>query len=73
MSIDMLINVPGVPWKDLGTTYPENLSESSQIIEKAKLSWTVSAHPMSTDISEKVLGYHTIYRDDTNGYPGRSE
>lgn len=60
-----LLNVTGTPWKDLGTQYSGETT-SKQIVEKANISYTVSAHPMGTDITDHVGGYYSINRDDDN-------
>ena len=62
--IDQMLNVPGVPWKDLGTLFKDYVSSSREMIEKAKLNYSCSAHVMYTDVSQRVGGYHAIYRDD---------
>ena len=62
--VDMMLNVPGTPWDKLGTVFDSKLVSSRSMIEKANLQYTCSAHRMSTDISERVSGYHAIYRDD---------
>lgn len=62
--IDQMLNVPGVPWKDLGTLFKDSVSSSREMIEKAKLNYSCSAHVMYTDVSQRVGGYHAIYRDD---------
>lgn len=68
--MDMLLNVTGRPWKDLGNQYKESILSSEEIVKQGNLDWTVSALPMRTDRSDPVQGYHAIYRDDTQSILG---
>lgn len=69
-SIDTMLYVNQVPWHGLGVHYEEAPKSSRQIIESAKLGWTVAADPMYTEHHGKIAGYHTIYREDNNDVLG---
>ena len=60
------MNVAGLPWSNLGTTYKTKVTKSEDLIRQAKLNYTVSSHRMGCDLADKMQGYHAIYRDDTN-------
>lgn len=72
MSADVssMIYVGEVPWHGLGTKYGTAPNSSKEIIEGAKLDWTTASKPMRTELHEKVLNYHAIYREDTNDILG---
>lgn len=61
----MLLNVPGMPWTDLGVRFKSPILTSRDIAIKSKMDYTVSAHCMEDDQTSQVLGYHSYYRDDT--------
>lgn len=64
--IDTMLYVGETPWHNLGTHYDVAPKTSQEIIQGAKLGWEVGAAPMKTELHDKVLGYHTIYREDNN-------
>lgn len=64
-SIDTMLYVGEVPWHGLGVQYDKAPKSSQEIIDGAKLNWTVAADPMYTEHHSKIPGYHTLYRTDT--------
>lgn len=70
MSIDTMLYVNQVPWSGLGVHYEVAPTTSIEIIERAKLDWTVAADPMYTDHHGKIPGYFTLYREDNNDILG---
>lgn len=65
-----MLYVKETPWKGLGTQYPTQPENMADMVKKAKLDWEVSYLPMSTERTERVLGYHAIYREDTKDLLG---
>lgn len=66
-NIDTMMYVGETPWHGLGHRYEVAPKTPQEIIEAAKLDWTVSAAKMNTELNpEGVLGYHAIYRDDNH-------
>ena len=61
----MLLNVPGTLWENLGPTFDNPSTSSQEISTRARMDYDVSAHVMYDDQSQSILGYHSIYRDDT--------
>lgn len=66
-NIDSMMYVGETPWHGLGHRYETPPKTSEEIIEAAKLNWTVNAAKMTTEIHpEGVFGYHAIYREDND-------
>lgn len=65
-NIDTMMYVGETPWHGLGAHYEKAPKTSEEIIEGAKLGWTVSSEQMYTEKFGKVPDYHLICRDDTN-------
>lgn len=59
-----MLYVKETPWKGLGTQYPTQPSSGQELVEQAKLNWTCTHLPMSTEWDATVLGYNAIYRED---------
>lgn len=70
MAMDTMLYVKETPWKGLGTQYTKQPENMADMVEKAKLTWTVSDLPMKTDLHEYVPHYHAILRDDTKDMLG---
>lgn len=66
MSLDTLIRVDGLAWTGLGAKYNEPPKSSEEIINGAKLNWTVNHEQMYTESHGKIPGWNTIYREDNN-------
>lgn len=66
MSLDTLIRVDGLAWTGLGAKYDEPPKSSEEIINGAKLNWTVNHEQMYTESHGKIPGWNTIYREDNN-------
>ena len=62
--MDLMMNVPGTLWHNLGRTFTDEYS-SEAIIKSSELDYEVSAHTMYDDIHSIIKGYHSYYRDDT--------
>ena len=65
-NIDSLLYVGETPWHGLGIQYATPPTSSAEIIRGAGLDWEVGAAPCFTEIHDKVLNYHAIYRKDDN-------
>lgn len=63
--MELMLNVPGLPWTDISQQFPEKFTTSEQIAKIGNMDYNVSAHPMGDDQSDEILGYHSYYRDDT--------
>lgn len=61
-----LMYIGEVPWHGLGTNYETPPKTSQEIIEGAKLDWSVNALPVSTERHEHVQNYHAVYREDND-------
>ena len=70
MGVDNLLYIKEIPWKGLGTQYDTQPDNCAELIDKAKLNWTVNALPLATDLHDHVFNYHAIYREDNNGLLG---
>ena len=67
MSSDMIMfAVPETPWHNLGASYQTPPKTSKEIMEGAKLDFTVSTEKMETTLHGKIPGWHTVYREDNN-------
>lgn len=66
MALDTMIRVDGLAWTGLGAKYDTPPISSEEIINGAKLNWTVNHEEMYTETHGKIPGWHTIYREDTN-------
>ena len=66
MALDTLIRVDGLAWTGLGAKYEELPKSSDEIVNGAKLNWTVNHEEMYTESHGKIPGWHTIYREDNN-------
>lgn len=64
--VDTLINSPGLPWTGLGYVFKDKISSSEEIVKKGKADWITNYIPVKTDIHDRVLDYHAIYREDTS-------
>lgn len=64
-AIDTMLYVGELPWHGLGIQYETAPKTAEEIIKGTALDWTVSSHPMSSDIGAEK-DYHAIYRDDNN-------
>ena len=65
-----MLNVPGTPWENLGTTFRESLKTSEAIVREAGLDYTISCYPMSCEMEQAVEGYHAYYRNSDGRYIG---
>ena len=63
---ETMMYVKETPWHGLGHKYEEAPDNPQDIIKAASLDWQVDNKPMITDIHERVLNYHAIYRTDNN-------
>lgn len=66
MGLDTMLYVKETPWKGLGTQYDSQPVDSQDLVEKAKLTWTVNHTPMITELHNHVPNYNAIYREDNN-------
>lgn len=69
-NIDSMMYVGETPWHGLGHRYEVAPSTPQEIITAAELGWEVADKPMITDIHDRVLNYHAIYRTDDNSILG---
>lgn len=66
MAFDTIIQVRELPWAGITKDFSkEHITSSEEIIKKADLDWQVEALRMKTDLHDRVLNYHAIYRTDT--------
>lgn len=70
MSIETMLYVKETPWKGLGTQYERQPENTIDLVQKAKLNWTVSELPMRTELHEYVPHYHIVMRDDSKDVLG---
>lgn len=59
-----LLNIPGILWQDLGTRTDPECTTIDSLIKKSGANYTVSAYKMYTEVTNRVEGYHAVYRDD---------
>lgn len=67
--MDVMMNVPGTLWHNLGKTFKDEVT-SEAIIKSANLNYEISYHTMYDDIHSSISGYHSYYRNDTSALLG---
>ena len=69
-NIDSMVYVGETPWHGLGHKYDTVPATPQEIILAAKMNWEVDDMRMKTDLHDRVLNYHAIYRKDNNDVLG---
>lgn len=69
-NIDSMLYVGETPWHGLGKKYEEPPMTPREIITGASMDWEVGDKRMFTELHDRVLNYHAIYRMDNNDILG---